>query len=135
MQNWTSDMWLPAIVGLVVGFVLCYLLLRLTKGSIKKQVKTETELKKLQTQLAEKNTQLEQHFSQSAELLKKMAEDYQALYQHLAQSSLALVPQTEENKIFENPLISDNSQEVITDSEHQPRDYSEGSSGIFKAEK
>jgi len=45
MQSWTPEMWQAAVIGLVVGVILGYLLLRLTKGSVKKQVQTEAELK------------------------------------------------------------------------------------------
>ena len=41
MQSWTTEMWQAALIGLVVGFVIGYFLLRLTKESAKKQVKTE----------------------------------------------------------------------------------------------
>lgn len=39
MQNWTPEMWQSALVGLVVGLILGYLLLRLTKGSVKNNCK------------------------------------------------------------------------------------------------
>ena len=45
MQSWTPEMWQAAVIGLVVGVILGYVLLRLTKGSVKKQVQTEAELK------------------------------------------------------------------------------------------
>ena len=50
MQSWTPEMWQAAVIGLVVGVILGYLLLRLTKGSVKKQVQTEAELKEVKTQ-------------------------------------------------------------------------------------
>ena len=40
MQSWTPEMWQAAVIGLVVGVILGYVLLRLTKGSVKKQVQT-----------------------------------------------------------------------------------------------
>ena len=46
MQSWIPEIWQAAVIGLVVGVILGYLLLRLTKGSVKKQVQTEAELKK-----------------------------------------------------------------------------------------
>ncbi|SUB35469.1 putative transmembrane protein [Pasteurella multocida] len=36
MQNWTTEMWQAAGIGLVIGLILGYLFLRLTKGSVKK---------------------------------------------------------------------------------------------------
>ena len=72
MQSWTPEMWQAAVIGLVVGVILGYLLLRLTKGSVKKQVQTEAELKEVKTQLSDKQAQLEKHFAESAELFKTL---------------------------------------------------------------
>jgi len=100
MQSWTTEMWQAALIGLVVGFVIGYFLLRLTKESAKKQVKTEAELRAAKEQLENQKQQLEKHFSESADLLKSLAQDYQKLYQHLAQSSNQLL--TDENKSIGN---------------------------------
>ena len=48
MQSWIPEIWQAAVIGLVVGVILGYVLLRLTKGSVKKQVQTEAELKRSQ---------------------------------------------------------------------------------------
>ncbi|MFQ1050577.1 YhcB family protein [Avibacterium volantium] len=140
MQNWTPEMWQPALIGLVVGFVLAYLLLRFTKDSVKKQVKTEAELQKVKSELDQQKQHLEKHFSESADLLKTLAQDYQKLYQHLATSSVQLLPQLENKSLFENQLEQKKPEETTTETENSseenaPRDYSEGSSGILKAEK
>ncbi|MCW9697979.1 YhcB family protein [Avibacterium sp. 20-129] len=142
MQNWTPEMWQPALIGLVVGFVLAYLLLRFTKDSVKKQVKTETELQKVKSELDQQKQHLEKHFSESADLLKTLAQDYQKLYQHLATSSVQLLPQLEGKPLFKNQLEQKKIEETATKGESEnrteenaPRDYSEGSSGILKAEK
>ncbi|CAM3744495.1 YhcB family protein [Avibacterium endocarditidis] len=140
MQNWTPEMWQSALVGLVVGLILGYLLLRLTKGSVKKQLQTETELKKVKSELDQQKQNLEKHFSESAELLKTLAQDYQKLYQHLANSSAELLPQLENKILFENQLEDKKAEQDKTvaennSEENPPRDYSEGSSGILKAEK
>ena len=88
MQSWTPEMWRAALLGLVVGFAIGYFLLRFTKGSVKKQVKTETELRVLKEQLENQKQQLEKHFAESANLLKTLAQDYQHLYQHFAGASV-----------------------------------------------
>ena len=59
MQSWIPEIWQAAVIGLVVGVILGYVLLRLTKGSVKKQVQTEAELKEVKTQLSDKQAQLE----------------------------------------------------------------------------
>ena len=47
MQSWIPEIWQAAVIGLVVGVILGYLLLRLTKGSVKKQVQTEDQQQRL----------------------------------------------------------------------------------------
>lgn len=136
MQNWTPEMWQSGLIGLCVGVVIGYLLLRLTKGSVKKQIKTEAELEQVKTQLNNQKQQLEQHFAESAELLKNIAQDYQKLYVHLANSSTALLPELAQKELFTPNLLAAETVSAPANSEDgQPRDYSEGSSGILKAEK
>ncbi|UWZ92810.1 DUF1043 family protein [[Pasteurella] aerogenes] len=139
MQTWTPEMWQAALVGLIVGFLLGYIILRFTKGSVKQQVKTEAELKQVKVELDNQKQQLEKHFAESADLLKTLAKDYQKLYSHLATSSTALLPELATKELFSPPLISEKIDEPVENEtaikENPPRDYSEGSSGILKAEK
>lgn len=145
MQNWTPEMWQAALIGLIIGWVLAYVLLRLTKDSVKKQIKTEAELQQVQTELNNQKQQLEKHFAESAELLKTLAQDYQKLYRHLATSSTQFLPELTNNPLFEQNLISaessektenntEKTEEDIKAEKDAPRDYSEGSSGILRAE-
>ena len=146
MQNWTPEMWQAALIGLIIGWVLAYVLLRLTKDSVKKQIKTEAELQQVQTELNNQKQQLEKHFAESANLLKTLAQDYQKLYRHLATSSTQFLPELTNNPLFEQNLISaessektenntEKTEEDIKAEKDAPRDYSEGSSGILKAER
>ena len=146
MQNWTPEMWQAALIGLIIGWVLAYVLLRLTKDSVKKQIKTEAELQQVQTELNNQKQQVEKHFAESAELLKTLAQDYQKLYRHLATSSTQFLPELTNNPLFEQNLISaessektenntEKTEEDIKAEKDAPRDYSEGSSGILKAER
>ena len=146
MQNWTPEMWQATLIGLIIGWVLAYVLLRLTKDSVKKQIKTEAELQQVQTELNNQKQQLEKHFAESADLLKTLAQDYQKLYRHLATSSTQFLPELTNNPLFEQNLISaessektenntEKTEEDIKAEKDAPRDYSEGSSGILKAER
>ncbi|MDU8924854.1 DUF1043 family protein [Pasteurellaceae bacterium LIM206] len=142
MPTWTPEMWQTAGIGLVIGFIAGYLFLRIGKGSIKKQLQTETELKAVKAQIETQKLELEKHFAESAELLKNLAQDYQKLYSHLANSSAALLPNSQQKPLFPQNLIErddtlsgaannvNNNEEKL-----KPKDYSEGSSGLLKAEK
>lgn len=137
MQNWTAEIWQAAGVGLIIGLILGYVIIRFTKGSVKKQAETEQKLKQAKIQLETYKTQLEKHFTENANLLKTLAQDYQKLYNHLITGATALLPELA-NKAFTNTLPSSPTTENTVDSAQnlEPvRDYSEGSSGILKAEK
>ncbi|MGQ0286201.1 YhcB family protein [Pasteurellaceae bacterium 22721_9_1] len=131
MQPWTTEMWQAAGIGLVVGIVIGYLLIRLTKGSVKKQAATENELQKAKQALEEQKQQLEKHFSESADLFKTLAQDYQKLYRHLAASSEQLLPETNKGLFLQNFMTSTKTETAVNE-EDQPKDYTEGSSGILK---
>lgn len=147
MQSWTSEMWQSALIGFIIGAILGYIILRFTKGSVKKQVQTETELKQLKNQVATQQQELEKHFAESAELLKMLAQDYQKLYQHFATTSATLLPETENKALFTPTLLPDNNPTTELDAikteesieaknnDNPPKDYSDKASGIFKAEK
>ena len=135
MQSWTPEMWRAALLGLVVGFAIGYFLLRFTKGSVKKQVKTETELRQLKAQLENQKQQLEKHFAESANLLKTLAQDYQHLYQHFDSASVQLLPELDEKALFQAQNVGGADETSTAVSDDQPKDYSEGSSGLLKAER
>ena len=135
MQTWTAEMWQAALIGLVLGFIIGYFLLRLTKESAKKQVKTEAELRVAKEQLESQKQQLEKHFAESADLLKSLAQDYQKLYQHLARSSTQLLPELNDSTLFQHSLPDEKVNVSPSKTEDPPKDYSEGSSGLFKAER
>ena len=135
MQSWTPEMWRAALLGLVVGFAIGYFLLRFTKGSVKQQVKTETELRQLKAQLENQKQQLEKHFAESANLLKTLAQDYQHLYQHFAGASVQLLPELDEKALFQAQNVGGADETSTAVSDDQPKDYSEGSSGLLKAER
>ena len=97
MQSWTPEIWQAAVIGLVGGVILGYGLLRLTKGSVKKEVQTEAELEK--------------HFAESAELFKTLIGDYQKLYRHYAVSSEALLGNKPANKgLFPQQIVTASSE-------------------------
>ncbi len=85
--------------------------------------------------LESQKQQLEKHFAESADLLKSLAQDYQKLYQHLAHSSTQLLPELNDSTLFQHSLPDDKGNVSPSKTEDPPKDYSEGSSGLFKAER
>ena len=132
MEHWTSDIWLAIIVAFIVGIILGYVALRVTNANLQKQQKLANELKETTAKLDEQKEQLEQHFEQSANLLATLAEDYKKLYTHLAKGSQTLLPEETNNKIeFFQKRLEDKME--IKKEDGQPKDYTEGSSGILKS--
>lgn len=72
MENWSNEIWVAIGIAFIVGLFIGYIIVRLTKGSVKHQAKTEAELKTVKTQLDTQKAQIEKHFAESAELFKTL---------------------------------------------------------------
>lgn len=125
--------WVYALIGLVVGLIIGALAVRLGSSKLKEQEATQRELEQNKAELEEYRKELVSHFARSAELLDKMASDYRQLYQHMAKSSSELMP---DMPVSDNPFNyrlseseADNDQAPV---KMPPRDYSDGSSGLFR---
>lgn len=131
MEQWTTDVWAAIAAALIVGCVIGSTLVRVFNSNVKKQHELEKELKQTKAQVDEQKQKLEQHFEQSAQLLSTLATDYKKLYAHLAQSSETLLPETAKNiPFFQQAQLAEKVENIEED---QPRDYSEGSSGLLKS--
>ncbi|MEG9475538.1 YhcB family protein [Mannheimia indoligenes] len=131
MEQWTSDVWAAIAAAFIVGAVVGCTLVRVFNSNVRKQHELERELKQTKTQFDEQKQQLEQHFEQSAQLLSTLAADYKKLYAHLAQSSEKLLPENAKSiEFFQQAQLPVQPQKTEED---QPRDYSEGSSGLLKS--
>lgn len=129
MGQWTPDVWSAIGVAFVIGIIVGCVIVRAFKGNVQQHIQLENELKETKTKVEEQKQQLEQHFEQSAALLSTLAEDYKKLYQHLAKGSEKLLPEAEQLDFFKQSQLPPKHE----NSEDQPRDYSEGSSGLLKS--
>lgn len=160
MEGTADSVWSIGLVGVVIGFILAYIVIKMTSGNVKKQKKTELELKQVKTEIVQQKANIEEHFAESAELLKSMAQDYQRLYKHVAASSVALLPEGKAKDIFgdnlllleqaktessvekaeqdktlelqQNELTSAQKEVSEVVDKDQPKDYSKESSGLLK---
>ncbi|KGQ71073.1 hypothetical protein A1D23_05180 [Chelonobacter oris] len=138
-----QNVWAVGIIGAVIGFILAYIVIKMTNGNVRKQLKTESELKQVKTEVEQQKVKIEEHFAESADLLKSLAQDYQRLYKHLAKSSADLLPEDTAKGMFDAGALLERSQtetalEVLVDDEGieekaPPKDYSKGASGLLKA--
>ena len=123
MSEWTTAVWGAIGSAFAIGLFVGVLFTRFASRNVQKQLQLEADLKAMQHKVDEQKQQLETHFAESAELLATLATDYKKLYDHLAHSSAELLPEERQTEFFK--LTNKNE-------EDQPRDYSEGSSGLFK---
>lgn len=118
MQEWSNEMNMIVFMAFVIGIAIGYIILGLTKGSVKKFTQLEKEVKKLKAEREIKEEQLEMHFSESAELLSSMAQDYKKLYMHLAKNSKKLLSESQSIELFKQLQLQHN-EEVIKEQEIQ----------------
>ncbi|MFP3029392.1 MAG: Z-ring associated protein ZapG [Arsenophonus sp.] len=124
--------WEYLLIALIVGFIIGVLLIRFGNTKIRNQQALQTELEKKTHELEEYHKELIKHFARSAELFDNMAKDYRQLYQHMPKSFHELISDIPiKNNSFKYRLTElDNDQSFINS---QPKDYSEGSSGLFRS--
>lgn len=132
MEQWSTDVWAAIGAAFLIGMIIGFTLVRVFHSGVKKQHELEAELKQTKNHVDEQKQKLEQHFEQSAQLLSTLATDYKKLYAHLAQSSEKLLPEEAKTIEFFQQAKLTNTQPPQTE-EDQPRDYSEGSSGLLKS--
>lgn len=125
--------WVYALIGLAVGLIIGALAVRLGSSKFREQEAMKRDLEKNKAELEEYRKELVSHFARSAELLDNMAKDYHQLYQHMAKSSSELMPElSAQDNPFSYRLTeaeADNDQAPV---KMPPRDYSDGSSGLFR---
>ncbi|AKH90064.1 MULTISPECIES: Z-ring associated protein ZapG [Edwardsiella] len=126
--------WEYALIGLVVGLIIGALAMRFGNRKLRQQQALQDELEKSKTDLDQYRQELVNHFARSAELLDNMAKDYRQLYQHMATSSNNLLPDmpAHDNPFRYRLTEADNDQAPV---EIPPRDYSEGASGLLRADR
>ncbi|OOF71198.1 YhcB family protein [Rodentibacter caecimuris] len=132
MQTWTTEVWIAAGIGIIIGLILGYILCLLTHSSAKKQAQTQSDLKQAQDKLSEQQQQLEKHFAESAELFKTLIGDYQKLYRHYAAASNSLLGNKNNKGLFTQQLVTATATE---NKDLPPKDYSEEPSGLFNSTK
>ncbi|SQI43263.1 Putative cytochrome d ubiquinol oxidase subunit 3 [Leminorella richardii] len=126
------------IIGLVAGLIIGALAMRFGNRKLRQQTALQQELDKSKAELETYRQELVNHFSHSAELLEKMAQDYRQFHKHMVKSSSTLLPDMATSNPFSylnfKPEASGH-EDTRSDTDHPPRDYSEGASGLFRPER
>lgn len=101
------------VIGFCVGLAIGVLLMMWFSPSYKKQRALRKELDEAKLTLSTQKQFIFKHFSQSAEILDKMAGEFRSLYRHMAENSNAFL---DENK-DENASITENQSKLDKKSE------------------
>ena len=133
-------MYLIGLIGLIIGFILGILTMRLRNKNLYRQnILQKHTLKENTKKLTEYQKELTNYFNQNIKLLDIIVNNYQQLYQHIIKSSSTLLLEnnnhTQHNyknteNIKKNPfhLYNKDNQMTITTNQFPtevPRDYPE----------
>lgn len=127
--------WIYAIVGLLVGTIVGVVISRLTTPEYKKQKSVQKELEAAKFELEQQRQELVDHFAQTAEMLDTLGKDYTKLYQHMAKTSLELLPNLpEQDNPFDKKtaMSTEQIEEDQSNVNEQPKDYANGATGLLK---
>lgn len=128
-----------AIIIFLAGILIGALAVRLTNKSVKQQKTLKKELDKSKYELEQFRQELVDHFARSADLLDNVAKDYSKLYEHMAKTSTELMPNlpAQDNpfakRITSLEMVKGDAKEDES-VEQAPRDYANGSTGLFNGE-
>mgnify|MGYP000206318372 CR=1 FL=1 len=141
--------WTIYILFLVIGAVIGFAIAKLMAPSDKSDSAAIAKNQQLEAELQQYKQDVEQHFSDSADLLGNMAQEYSKVYSHMAQAQQSLLPDSDltikipfvEEK--EPSLVKEAIEEVEIEAaandakaeSAQPNDYVTGSHGIINPEK
>ncbi len=132
MENITSTSWVFGAIGFILGVLITLIARRFQKHSSIEE-KFDKELHAAHKIISTQKQHLEVHFSESAQLMKSFAENYQKLHEHFAYASNQLLP--DQKSLFE---FDQDALHATKDKDPQlnsrPKDYTEGSSGLFKSQ-
>ncbi|MEZ8965617.1 Z-ring associated protein ZapG [Vibrio breoganii] len=128
--------WIYAIVGLFVGIIIGVIISRVTTPQYQKQKEIQKELETSKFELEQQRQDLNDHFSESAQILDNIGKEYRKLYEHMANTSNELLPNlpAQDNPFAERLETREASSEAKTSSNEAPKDYANGATGMLKEE-
>lgn len=114
------------IAGIIIGLLVGIGLSSFFHPKIRHQRKLKQELDSTQKALVKQREELVKHFSDSAELLDKMANDFRNLYQHMADNSTSLLNNDNLSLETEDPFKLTNRHHTKESSENKISQFDEG---------
>ncbi|CAM3988143.1 Z-ring associated protein ZapG [Vibrio neonatus] len=129
--------WIYAIISLFVGIIIGVIISRITTPQYKKQKELQKALETSKFALEQQRQDINDHFSESAQLLENIGKEYRKLYEHMANTSNDLLPNlpTQDNPFAKHIEAKDKKEDDSTSTNVPPKDYANGATGMLKDEK
>jgi len=126
-----TNLILAAIAALIIGIVIGAFVGRSKQGSTLRQRRAEQQTEELRSEYTRYQAQVNEHFMESAHLLRRFNDAYRDVNQHMARGANRLC--NDEDWMTE--LVEETSrkrlEEVTEDGAEPPRDYAPKSSGTL----
>lgn len=118
-----TNLILAAIAALVVGIVIGVLIGRSGQGSTLRQRRTEQQIEELRSEYTRYQAQVNEHFMESAHLLRRFNDAYRDVNQQMARGANRLCNDEEWLGELEQETSRARLEEVSEDAVAPPRDY------------
>jgi uncharacterized membrane-anchored protein YhcB (DUF1043 family) len=119
---------------LVVGLIIGYISAAKRAPSPQAQRKLEEHLQKLEEQQEDYQQQVSEHFSETAQLLNQLTDNYKEVHQHLAKGAQLLCADQQASQQLKQLVEQDDTEQADAANISQPLDYapkSENKPGVL----
>lgn len=118
-----TNLILAAIAALIVGIVIGVLVGRSGQGSTLRQRRAEQQVEELRSEYIRYQAQVNEHFMESAHLLRRFNDAYRDVNQHMARGANRLCNDEEWMEELAQETSRKRLEEVSEDGVEPPRDY------------
>ncbi|WP_341502899.1 DUF1043 family protein [Gallaecimonas sp. GXIMD4217] len=122
--------YLSVLIALVLGMVIGLVIARVFGGQKLGEDQLKHELEQTRLELEQYKQDVNDHFEQTAEMLKHLARDYDKLTAHLSQSATSLL--SVDADFIKLGSSNDEAEEAPELLENAPRDYANERHGLIK---
>lgn len=126
-----TNLILAAIAALIVGIVIGAFVGRSVRGSSLRQRRSEQQTEELRNEYTRYQAQVNEHFMESAHLLRRFNDAYRDVNQHMARGANRLSNDEELRAELAEETSRKRLEEVSEDGAEPPRDYAPKTSGTL----
>ncbi|MFT7338111.1 MAG: uncharacterized membrane-anchored protein YhcB (DUF1043 family) [Marinobacter maritimus] len=126
-----TNLILAAIAALIVGIVIGAIVGRSGQGSTLRQRRAEQQAEELRNEYTRYQAQVNEHFMESAHLLRQFNDAYRDVNQHLARGANRLCNDEDWMAELAEQTSRKRLEEVSEDGAEPPRDYAPKTSGTL----